>query len=66
MSLQPGINVPRSTTFRLVTGDIEEITLFFAFRTGVRRTSRSNQVTTLTTFPVGHAALWTDKPLAGC
>jgi hypothetical protein len=60
--LEPGINVSRSTTLGRVTGDIEEITFFLAFRTGVGGSSRGNQVTTLSTFPVGQTALWADIP----
>ena len=59
----------RTSTLRGVTGDVEEIAFFLAFRTDARGNCRGDGVATLMALPVRQAAIWTnipDKVARGC
>jgi hypothetical protein len=62
------VNVTGPTTFRRITGDVEEITFLFAFWADIGGKSCSDEESTLTTFPVSLATLGTDisDKLARC
>jgi hypothetical protein len=52
----------RSTTFRGVTGDVEEIARLMAFGTDLRRSGSCDGISALVALPVGQAAIWTNIP----
>ena len=52
----------RTATLRGVTGDVEEIAFFLAFRADVGGDCRGDSVAAIVTFPVGQAAIWTNIP----
>ena len=52
----------RSTTFRGVTGDVEEIARLMAFGTDLRRNGSCDGISALVALPVGQAAIWTNIP----
>jgi hypothetical protein len=52
----------RATTFRGVTGYVEEIAFFMALRTDVGRCSRCDGIATFVALPVRQAATWANIP----
>ena len=52
----------RSTTFRCIASDAEEIVFFMALRTDSWQTGRCDGVATVMPLPVRQAAIWTNIP----
>jgi hypothetical protein len=50
------VEIPWTSAFRYVTGNIPEVTFFLAIRARVRRRGRCNQESALAAFPEGEAA----------
>lgn len=61
-TLQPRVDMARTTTFRGIAGDVEEIALLMAIGADLWGSGRRNGVSTVVALPVGQAAIWTNIP----